>query len=350
VSADQTAPYTPKPITQRDGSALANSNCRMASIATGLDYETGGGKTSSGSAMRASQDDQSGGTDSGDAKQAWSRGYAQTLIVRDGATFDQALADLRSGALVHLDVWHAATGGPCLSGTGAYGHTMAVLPDCSSGSWLVADPWCSPPKWSRVAEAKLRQGAEEWGRRVYGAARSGTTGGPGLADDDDALRDLVRRLMSASFPGHERPIRDYPETRGPQPILFTITHPQEVEAVSIPVVSVAPELADVSEGVQLYEPGTTQAALRMPQTRTGMRVPMVTRSPSGTAMPCVVYTRPEPDPDVLLAVYNGDARNRRPDPAYAGGGSDDESIRRERDQEWIDALTTEWPVQVEPMP
>jgi hypothetical protein len=29
--------YRATPVTQRDGSALANSNCRMASVATGMD-------------------------------------------------------------------------------------------------------------------------------------------------------------------------------------------------------------------------------------------------------------------------------------------------------------------------
>jgi hypothetical protein len=205
VSADQVAAYRPAPITQRDGSSLANSNCRMASIATGLDYDTRGAKRSTGSKMRTYTSDQSGGTDSGDAKQAWDNGYSEALTVRDGRTFDDALGDLRAGRLVHLDVWHASVGGPCLSGSGAYGHTIAVLPDCSGGSWLVADPWCNPPKWSRVTEAKLRAGAEEWGRQVYSRAADEAdypSGGPPPTDPRvlAIVERVVRRLMSEDHP------------------------------------------------------------------------------------------------------------------------------------------------------
>src|SRR5262245_10909828 len=111
--------YRADAVTQRDGSALQNSNCRMASIATGLDYHTLGAKTSTGAKMRQSQDDQSGGTDAGDAKQAWARGYSETLVIRDGNTWADALDDLRDGRLIHLDVWHVTVGGPCLSGSGS---------------------------------------------------------------------------------------------------------------------------------------------------------------------------------------------------------------------------------------
>jgi len=79
----------------------------MASVATGIDFESGGATTSTGGAMRARCSDQSGGTDSGDAAEAWAS-YGQELRVRDGATFGDALADLGAGRLVHLDVWQAA--------------------------------------------------------------------------------------------------------------------------------------------------------------------------------------------------------------------------------------------------
>src|SRR5262245_4263269 len=114
--------YRAKPVTQRDGSSLANSNCRMASIATGIDFQTKGATKSTGAEMRSRQSDQSGGTDSSDAREAW-QSYNQSLTVRDGATFDNALADLKAGHFVHLDVWAASVRGVCLSGSGAYGHT-----------------------------------------------------------------------------------------------------------------------------------------------------------------------------------------------------------------------------------
>lgn len=240
MTADQRPSYRPTPITQRDGSALANSNCRMASIATGLDYDTHGGKKSSGAKMRTYTTDQSGGTDSADAAQAWANGYGETLSIRDGRSFDDALADLRAGRLVHLDVWHASTApapGICLSGSGRYGHTIAVLPDCLSGSWLVADPWCKPPEWDRVPESKLRAGAEEWGRRVYSAATSEadypTSGAVRLEGGPDGKLAIVRRvardMMTRYHPGGpEDPTPDpvatvegFADTGGAQAILFT---------------------------------------------------------------------------------------------------------------------------------
>ena len=122
--------YRAVPVSQRDGSSLANTNCRMASIATGLDYESAGIQVSNGAEMRSRQSDQSGGTDSGDAAEAWAS-YGQTLRIRDGATWADAEHDLEAGRLVHLDVWAASAAGPCLVGDGGYGHTIAVAPEQS---------------------------------------------------------------------------------------------------------------------------------------------------------------------------------------------------------------------------
>ena len=130
MSANQKPDYRAAPVTQRDGSRLANSNCRMASIATGLDFDTLGAKKSTGAKMRCPSGDQEGGTDSGDAKRAWANGYGENLDIQDGKSWDDVLTDLKCFRYVHLDVWHATVGGPCLSGTGRYGHTIVVAPDC----------------------------------------------------------------------------------------------------------------------------------------------------------------------------------------------------------------------------
>lgn len=232
--ANQTPTRRPNFVTQRDGSSLANSNCRMASICMGLDYHTGGSKTATASKMRTYTSDQSGGTDSGDAKEAWDRGYDQSLDVEDGKTFSDAIASLREGRVVHLDVWHASMNDGCISGSGAYGHTIAVLPDYN-GEWMVGDPWCQETSsntdgWLRVPESKLKAGAEEWGRRVYGAAAMEAdwpTAGPDLRAA--IIRRIVKRLMDRSYPGHEEPIDDFPDTGGAQPILFTRTKAQPLE-------------------------------------------------------------------------------------------------------------------------
>lgn len=228
MTADQVPTYRPTAVTQRDGSELANSNCRMASIATGIDYHSGGTVTSTGRRMRTYTTDQAGGTDSADAREAWAKGYDQYLRVRDGGTWADVIADLEAGRLVHLDVWHATVGGPCLSGSGLYGHTMAILPDCSDGAWLVADPWCKPAHWARVAEARLQAGAERFGAQVYARARrepDWPTSGP-IDYRDPAIRVIVarvvKRLMTAAYPGHTAELGEV-ETAGPAPVLYTVT-------------------------------------------------------------------------------------------------------------------------------
>lgn len=164
--------YRAAPLTQRDGSELANANCRVTGAAVGIDFHTLGAILSSGAEMRSRQSDQVGGTDSHDCAEAWAT-YGQELLIRDGRTFDDALADLEAGRSLQLDVWHATTGGPCLSGSGAYGHDLAIAPERNGDRWLVNDPWCSPPAWEWWPESALRAGAEKLGSQSYSAATGG---------------------------------------------------------------------------------------------------------------------------------------------------------------------------------
>jgi hypothetical protein len=350
VSSDQVSAYRPDPVTQRDGSSLANSNCRCASIATGIDYETRGASSSSGKAMRGYMDDQSGGTSSSDARQAWSRGYSRSLTVRDGSTFDQLLADLRAGRLVHIDVWHASVGsaaGICLSGSGAYGHTMAVLPDCLDGAWLVADPWCNPPKWGRVTEAALRRGAEEWGSQVYGTALMAAdypSGGPGPRDPRvlAIVERVARRLMTEAYPGGPAGALDFvPETGGGQPVLFTVTAAIDPEVdMDVPVENSSPMLVDVPAGADILDLDGSKR-LENSGDRIGVYSPFASRTPGGTATRAIVWTRPNPDPDLLLAAYGNQLENVRP--LETGAGGDVDAALADRDAQWIDSLTEAWP-------
>ena len=257
MSANQKPDYRPTAITQRDGSRLQNSNCRMASIATGLDFDTLGAKKSTGARMRSKQSDQEGGTDSGDAKRAWADGYGENLDVQDGKVWADVLTDLRRFRIVHLDVWHATVGGPCLSGTGRYGHTIVVAPDCVDNNWLVCDPWCSPAKWSRVSEAKLKAGAEEWGRRVYGAA----TSGPGASNEPsgEVLRHIVKRLMSRYHPGddgEEDPTEDPGDTGGAQRVMYTATTPHAPAPTPVPPTTGGPDVGIVFDPRRFVDKGT----------------------------------------------------------------------------------------------
>ena len=223
--------YRAVPITQRDGSALANSNCRMAAGATVIDFDTLGETTSTGAEMRARQGDQSGGTDSGDLSLAW-HSYGETLRIRDGASWGDAMADLRAGRALVLDLWHAAAGGPCLSGSGQYGHSVAVAPEFHSDGErvLVADPWCSPAKWGWWPIEALEAGAETWGDQVFGRS----TGGPiGL---------LVRELMTRWRPGQEARPSDVLDTGGAGRVLYSTSdaHPEEKDMPGLKLVALEP--------------------------------------------------------------------------------------------------------------
>jgi len=257
--------YRAAPVSQRDGSALASSNCRMASVSTGLDYHSGGTLISTGSEMRARQDDQSGGTDSGDAAQAWAS-YGQELRIRDGATWDDALEDLEAGRLVHLDVYAADCGGPCLSGDGSYGHTVAVAPERSGSRFLVADPWCSPARWIWWEAELLRAGAESWGGMTYSAA----TMGPRPRSELELvarMRLAARRLMTSYRPDRPAPIRPRDTGGSGGRILFTTTRAPEPEPepedLEMPIQS-APSLATgiraaILAGVEYYaDPNRTR--------------------------------------------------------------------------------------------
>jgi hypothetical protein len=255
--------YRAQPVTQRDGSALANSNCRLASIAAGLDYHTLGAQTSTGAEMHARQSDQSGGTDSGDAAEAWAS-YGQSLRIRDGETFADAIDDLEDGRLVHLDVWASSCAGPCLSGTGNYGHTIAVAPEKSGTRWLTSDPWCSPPKWTWWEEALLEAGAETWGGMCY----SGATAGLRWTGDERALRALMRlaakRLMSQNRPDLPAVVRPPVDTAGAAGrIMFTTTGthvvPPQEGGGEMPMQAagglVSTIRARIAAGVDWYEDG-----------------------------------------------------------------------------------------------
>ena len=147
----------------------------------------------------------------------------------------------------------------CPSGTGQYGHTIAVAPEQSGTRWLVSDPWCSPPKWTWIEEALLREAAETWGGMCYGEA---TAGRGSLAEA--LLRALMRlaakRIMSAHRPDAPAVTPPPADTAGAAGrIMFTTTHGPEPEAEEgdMPI-NAAPGLATgirarVRQGVEWFE-------------------------------------------------------------------------------------------------
>jgi len=181
---------TPPATTQRTGTALANSNCRMASGCTGIHFQTGGKVYPTPDQMRARSGDTEGGTSSDDLAKAWSS-YGESLRVRNGQDFDAVLGDLAAGRLVMLDVWVDAMDAVCVSGSGGYGHTVGVLGPKVGSKWNVMDPWCSPGKWVYVNESQLRAGAEAWGKRVFSTAGDDPEYVEALRTADDARAAAV---------------------------------------------------------------------------------------------------------------------------------------------------------------
>lgn len=225
--------YRAEPVTQRDGSELQNSNCLMAAAAVGLDFHTLGKKTSTGKKMRNYSGDTSGGTNTDEIERAWHTGYDEDPITRDGQPWSKVLEDLGNGRLVMLQVWHATVGGPCLSGSGAYGHGICLAPESRTHEgdkqWLVADPWCKPPKWAWVDESKLKAGAEKWVQKCSYAA-----GGPlsqvGLA----VFRAAAILLMTRYNPSNPVPDgMEIPDGVGGPGVLFASTAPHKGSDMAI---------------------------------------------------------------------------------------------------------------------
>lgn len=255
--------YIPKPVTQRDGSSLANSNCLMAAAAVGLDYETLGKKTSTGAKMRSYSGDSSGGTNSDEIEQAWADGYNENPLTRDGQPFSKVVADLEAGRAVMLQVWHATTGKVCVSGSGAYGHGMTVLPkqrmNDGQREWYVADPWCNPPKWAWVRESKLKAGAEEWVK--HSASGAIGTYGDRWPDPNSiplgTLRESARKLMTRYNPGNPSPFLFAGGVAGPKSpgVLFVSTAAHKEGDVSINTNGSrlwSNRLIDCGEGLNVY--------------------------------------------------------------------------------------------------
>lgn len=253
--------YRAKHVTQWDGSALASANCRMASIATMLDTRTEGDKTSSGKAMRSHTDDQSGGTDAGDAKQSWARGYAEDIVIGDGGTWSSVKSHLAGGKGVTVDVWYASLSSDnrCQSSAN-FGHTIFLAPEpVNADGMVVSDPLCSG--WHRVPESQVRAGAEEWGRRVM--ATMGTAGpGNGKSAWQKAARELMNEARPTGLERDDRPpagapepgvslsqpldddIEDDEDTGGAQPIGYTTYHPR---ALPPPPTRVVPDRVSLDD-------------------------------------------------------------------------------------------------------
>ena len=337
--------YRAAPVTQRDGSALANSNCRMAACACVIDFHTLAAVISTGSEMRERQSDQVGGTDSGDAAEAWST-YGQSLRVMDGHTWTDLIADLMAGRSATLDVWAATTGGPCLSGTGAYAHSLAIAPEQSGTRWLVSDPWCNPPKWTWWEESRLRAGAEKLGNQTHTAATSGHSWPRGERELIRAMVRALRALMTRYTP--DRPARDDPpDTGGAEGRIFYTTSRAQgvappVEVSDMPINAaeglVTALRAEVPAGLDFYaDPNLSDRLGAMAKTASVVYVgnPVGESVPGGSRAILVntshAYSDGSTRPTIVYVAADAIDPVRVPPP---DAGPDVDAIVAARDDEW----------------
>ena len=102
----------------------------------------------------------------------------------------------------------------------------------------------------------------------------------------------------------------------------------------IDVQKYADKLVDLPEGIAILNlDGSSR--LTNKALRAGVRSPFTTYSDGGTLMYAIVWTRADPDPDLLLAAYGNAVTNVR-DAASSAGDVDDAVA--ERDEEWRDWL------------
>lgn len=123
--------------------------------------------------------------------------------------------------------------------------------------------------------------------------------------------DVRRRYPAIGLLGH-RDFADYKACPGrliPWPLLGGHGHQEEL--VQIDVASPDPVLLDVPAGTHVLNPDGS-ARLTTPTARTGVLSPFASTSAGGTALRAIVWTRPAPDPDLLLAIYTNAAQNVRP--------------------------------------
>jgi hypothetical protein len=269
------------------------ANCTMSAGAVAYAYEAhyaGDDDSPWGGHLRHSgQPDMSGGTDLGDLADAWAARGGYSLSIRSGSGWAAVESAHRDGRAIVIQGEGDCPGSGDFTGS----HACAIGPeDNSAGSWLWSDPVTSGWQWA--SPGSIRAWAERLSSGIHFAlSRAG--GG-------EAMADVVVTDASAA-------------------------------------------LLELEEGAEVLNlDGTRRTTVQAERSGT-FTSPCGGVTPGGTRTRLIVWSRPEPDEDILLACYGNDAQNLRPIP---GGGEDSEAVRRERDAEWIEALSETWPAPVEP--
>lgn len=330
--------YRAKHVTQWDGSRLAASNCRMAVAATHLDYHTQGEKTATGAQMRANQDDQEGGTDSGDAQRAWARGWQETLVIRDGSDWERLEEDRNLGRFIELDVWYAGMTSRCQDAS-SFGHTIGIAPESREGKWLVSDPLCGSYKYLDPSE--LRRAAEAWGVRVYGMGVSPKTHG---CEDPLGSRRAAGKVPPRPANGLSGPRYHSGKTGGSTGL--RIRYSTSVAASGGTEVAMLdyPQLAEVAQGTEFYwAPGAERiGSMSKPATIDIVAVPMDKSADNvnwGWRV-ARIATQAVDGKTAWKLVYfmTGTLSNLRSKPPSPSGGDCTDAVTQ-RDAQWVAHLT-----------
>jgi hypothetical protein len=280
-SSDPHEPYGSE--SSGTGSDHAWSGCTMSSGADAIAYATGGELTPWGGDMRHRQGDLSGGTDLVDLSQAFAA-YGESLTIKSGAGWSAVVDAHDEGRAIVIQGTGEVPGAGSFDG----GHACCIGTEThSDGRWLWGDPLVSGWQW--ISPGEIRKWAERW-------------------------------QASIAFG-------------------VTVLPPAEDGPMDIAVLDPNEKLVDLSSGILILNLDGSKR-LELDGSRTGVLSPFATKSGGGTALRAIVYTRADPSPDLLLAAYTSDCRNIRPTvPPAPPPDIDEDTIRAERDAEWIAHLT-----------
>jgi len=132
------------------------SNCTMASGAMALDFHTLGRLQVWGGDLRHRQDDQEGGTDLGDVRQAWAA-YGETLTIRSGRGWSSLTADRSAGRYLVVQGQGDVPGSATFTG----GHACVLGTETNQGGdWLWGDPLAGGWQWA--SPGAIRKWMEAW--------------------------------------------------------------------------------------------------------------------------------------------------------------------------------------------
>jgi len=133
------------------------SNCTMVSAALAYAYHVQDKTGPQGGDMRHNQDDQSGGTDLYDAKEAWDRYGGQKLTIKTGAGWSAVKTAHNEGRAIIIQGEGNVPGSESFDGS----HACCIGTEThSDGRWLWGDPLADGWQWVKPSDI------ETWAKRL----------------------------------------------------------------------------------------------------------------------------------------------------------------------------------------